>query len=98
MYTNATGVLLTLSEVIINTLANINLVMVYSFSGNFAMAKQVLHTGWLFGYMFIYFFAIWDSSTTSTFGLAYTGFSGGGFTYKAITVGEIERPHADSAR
>jgi TM2 domain-containing membrane protein YozV len=65
MYKNATGVLLTLSEVIINSLANINLAMVYSFSGNFAMAKQVLHPGWLFGYMFIYFFAIWDSYRSS---------------------------------
>lgn len=61
MYKNTTGVLLTLSEVIINTLAHINEGMVYSFSGNFAMAKQVLHPQWLYGYMIIYFFAIWDS-------------------------------------
>ncbi|GFZ80976.1 hypothetical protein GCM10008018_28080 [Paenibacillus marchantiophytorum] len=61
MYKNAVGVLLTLSEVIINSLASINLAMVYSFSGNFTMAKQVLNPLWLYGYMIIYFFAIWDS-------------------------------------
>ncbi|OPH59375.1 hypothetical protein BC351_20930 [Paenibacillus ferrarius] len=61
MYKNAVGVLLTLSEVLINSLACVNLAMVYSFSGNFSMAKEVLQPLWLFGYMIIYFFAIWDS-------------------------------------
>lgn len=61
MYKNTTGVLLTLCEVIINSLAKVNQAMVYSFSGNFSMAKQVLQPQWLYGYMIIYFFAIWDS-------------------------------------
>ncbi|MDQ0902562.1 hypothetical protein [Paenibacillus sp. V4I7] len=61
MYKNTMGVLLTLSEVMINSLASINLAMVYSFCGKFEMAKQVLQPLWVYGYMIIYFFAIWDS-------------------------------------
>ncbi|HEX9060011.1 MAG TPA: hypothetical protein VF941_07510, partial [Clostridia bacterium] len=53
--------LLTLSEVITNTLAHINECIVYSFSGNFEMAKSVLKPQWAYGYFIIYLFAIWDS-------------------------------------
>jgi TM2 domain-containing membrane protein YozV len=55
------GVLLTLSEVIINTLANINSGMVYSFCGNFDMARSLIHPRWAIGYLLIYLFSIWDS-------------------------------------
>jgi len=56
-----TGVLLTLSEVITNSLSGINLAMVYSFCGRFDMAKAIVQPKWMFGYMILYFFAIWDS-------------------------------------
>lgn len=55
------GTLLTLSELIINTLTHINEAIVYSFCGKFDMAKSVIHTRWVFGYLIIYFYAIWDS-------------------------------------
>ncbi|MBD0382449.1 hypothetical protein [Paenibacillus sedimenti] len=61
LFKSTIGVLLTLSEVIINSLASINIAMVYSFCGNFDMAKEVLQPLWAYGYMIIYFFAIWDS-------------------------------------
>lgn len=53
--------LLTLTELITNTLSHINESMVYTFCGKFEMAKSVLQPKWLFGYVIIYFFAIWDS-------------------------------------
>jgi len=53
--------LLTLSEVITNTLAHINEAIIYTFCGQFAMAKAILDQRLLFGYTAIYFFAIWDS-------------------------------------
>jgi len=53
--------ILTLSEVIINTLARVNEAIVYSFSGKFEMAKSVLRPQWAFGYLIIYLYAIWES-------------------------------------
>lgn len=53
--------LLTLSEVFINTLAHINEAMVYSFCGQFALAKSVINPNWAFGYLTIYLITIWDS-------------------------------------
>ncbi|MCZ8522265.1 MULTISPECIES: hypothetical protein [Paenibacillus] len=55
------GVLLTLSEVIINTLAHINEAMVYTFSCRYTLARDVLEPVWLYGYCIIYLFAMWDS-------------------------------------
>jgi hypothetical protein len=55
------GTLLTLTEFIINSLAHINEAIIYSFCGKFDMAKSVLQPRWVFGYLIIYFYAIWDS-------------------------------------
>ncbi|WP_426450754.1 hypothetical protein ACP26L_01795 [Paenibacillus sp. S-38] len=55
------GVLLTLSEVITNTLAHINEAIIYSFSGRIPLAKEVLDPVWLYGYCMIYLYAMWDS-------------------------------------
>jgi len=55
------GFLLSLWEVIINRLTHINEAIVYSFSGRFELAKEVLDQRWLYAYMFVYMFAIWDS-------------------------------------
>lgn len=52
--------LLTLSEVISNTLAHINEAMVYSFCGQFELAKSVIEPRWAFGYLAIYLVAIGD--------------------------------------
>lgn len=53
--------LLTLTEVIINTLAHINEAIVYSFCGKFEIVKSVIQTRWVYGYLIIYFYAMWDS-------------------------------------
>ncbi len=53
--------LLTLSEVITNTVSHVNQAIIYSFCGQFEMAKAVLKHEWLLGYIVIYFYAIWDS-------------------------------------
>jgi TM2 domain-containing membrane protein YozV len=55
------GTLLTLSELITNTLAHINEAIVFSFCGQFEMAKAIIEPRWAFGYIMIYFYAIWDS-------------------------------------
>ncbi len=55
------GLLLTLSEVIINSLAHVNEAMVNSFCGHFGRATSVLRPDWAVGYIAVYLFAIWDS-------------------------------------
>jgi len=47
LYKNTVGILLTLSEVFINSFACINIGMVYTFCGNFEMAKQVVQPLWV---------------------------------------------------
>ncbi|WP_127589096.1 hypothetical protein [Paenibacillus koleovorans] len=61
------GALLTLSEVVINSLARINESMVYSFCGQFQQARDVLHPNWIYGYIAIYIFSIWDSYRSSLY-------------------------------
>lgn len=46
---------------IVNFMAHINLSIMYSFTGNFSQAKEVLNNQWLLLYCGILVFAIWDS-------------------------------------
>ena len=48
-------------EIIINVHSRINEAMVYSFNGNFDMAREVLNTRMLLLYNAIYIITIWDS-------------------------------------
>ncbi|MFD2329912.1 hypothetical protein ACFSR7_11740 [Cohnella sp. GCM10020058] len=57
----ARGVLLTLTEMLINKLSGLNDAIVYTFCGRFGDATAVLDADWAFGYATIYLFAIWDS-------------------------------------
>jgi hypothetical protein len=53
--------LFTLSELIINSFTRVNDAILYSLCGKFEQAKSVTQMRWLFGYLAIYFFSIWDS-------------------------------------
>jgi hypothetical protein len=64
-YVRAT--LMTLSEVTTNTLAHINEALMYSFSGQFELAKSVLEPKWAFGYLIIYLIAIADSFRSAVY-------------------------------
>ncbi|WP_240545916.1 hypothetical protein [Paenibacillus artemisiicola] len=55
------GFLLSAWEVIINTAAHVNEAIVYSFSGRYALAAEVLEPRWVLAYAIVYLFAIWDS-------------------------------------
>ncbi|MFC0471762.1 hypothetical protein ACFFHM_14970 [Halalkalibacter kiskunsagensis] len=59
------GYTLFLWEILINVMANLNLSMVYSFTGNIEMAKEVLDPRWFLLYIPVYLFAIWDSYRTA---------------------------------
>lgn len=59
------GFLLFLWEVFVNNNGHINLAFLYSFTGRFDMAKQVLDTRWMLLYLPTLFFAVWDSYRTT---------------------------------
>ncbi|MFC7746926.1 hypothetical protein ACFQU8_06710 [Lentibacillus kimchii] len=59
------GYLLVLWEFFININAHINEAMIYSFTGQFELAKMALEPRWMLLYIPIYIYAIWDSYRTS---------------------------------
>jgi hypothetical protein len=59
------GFVLFLWEVFINYNAHINLLILYSFIGDFEKAKQVVDIRWMSLYVPTYIFAIWDSYRTT---------------------------------
>ncbi|MCM3630586.1 hypothetical protein M3194_24965 [Paenibacillus glycanilyticus] len=61
------GTILTLSEVIFNTLGHINIAIVYSLCGKFEQAKAVLDPRWVLGYIIIYFIVMWDSYRSAVY-------------------------------
>jgi hypothetical protein len=58
---NFIGIILIVHESAINTLSGLNTAIVYSFIGEFSMAKQSLDIRWLLAYIPPYLFSIWDS-------------------------------------
>lgn len=61
------AMLLTLCEKSMNFLAHINEAMVYTFCGQFEMAKSVLEPRWAFAYLTVYLIAIGDSFRSALF-------------------------------
>lgn len=59
------GFVLFLWEIFVNYKANINLLILYSFIGDFEKAKQVVDIRWMSLYIPTYIFAIWDSYRTT---------------------------------
>lgn len=55
------GYLLVLLEIIINMQAKLNMAIIYSFTGQFQLAKEVVDNRWLLGYVLVYVYGIWDS-------------------------------------
>lgn len=59
------GYLLFLWELFVNLNAHINLAILYSFTGRFQMAKNVLDINWVLLYIPTYIFSIWDAYRTT---------------------------------
>jgi TM2 domain-containing membrane protein YozV len=59
------GYALFIWEILVNNMANINQAMVFSFTGDIEMAKDVLDPRWTLMYIPVYIFAIWDSYRTT---------------------------------
>ncbi|WP_456271923.1 hypothetical protein [Bacillus sp. AK031] len=61
------GTILSLFEVTLNFQINLNLAMVYSFTGKFEMAKSVLNIQWGLVYVCLYLFTIYNSYQVASF-------------------------------
>ncbi|NWQ41030.1 hypothetical protein MLOOGBEN_10015 [Bacillus sp. EB106-08-02-XG196] len=59
------GFILIIWEMFINGKANVNLGILYTLTGNFGEAKEVMDERWLMLYVGIYMFGIWDSYRTT---------------------------------
>ena len=55
------GYVLVILEIIINMKSHLNLAIIYSFTGRFELAKEVVDTRWLLGYVLVYVYGMWDS-------------------------------------
>ncbi|WP_449622445.1 hypothetical protein [Robertmurraya sp. Marseille-Q9965] len=55
------GYALFIWEIFLNNMSHLNQAMVFSFTGNIGMAKEVLDHRWTIMYIPVYLFAIWDS-------------------------------------
>ncbi|TMV51223.1 hypothetical protein FE783_05410 [Paenibacillus mesophilus] len=55
------GYFLLIWEVVINWFSKLNEAMVYSFTGQFDLARQVLDKRWVLLYIAVYIYSIWDS-------------------------------------
>ncbi|GGE52378.1 hypothetical protein GCM10011391_34060 [Pullulanibacillus camelliae] len=59
------GFALIIWEIFINQSSHLNLAMVYSFTGHIEAAKHVLDVNYVYMYIPLYLFAIWDSYRTT---------------------------------
>ncbi|HEX2926931.1 MAG TPA: hypothetical protein VHP38_11875 [Ruminiclostridium sp.] len=59
------GFFLFIWEILVNAKAHVNLAILYTFTGKFEMAKDILDKRWLILYCSLYIFAIWDSYRTT---------------------------------
>lgn len=59
------GYSLFLWELLVNNMTHLNHAIIYTFTGNFKMAKEVLEPRWLLLYLPVYIFGIWDSYRTT---------------------------------
>jgi len=55
------GFLLFFWEMLVNTKAKVNEAILFSFTGRFDMAKEIVDNRWLLLYVLVFIFAIWDS-------------------------------------
>jgi hypothetical protein len=54
------GYILMIWEIITNTLAHLNVAMMYSFQGEFKLAKEIINMNWALMYIAVYIFSAWD--------------------------------------
>lgn len=90
------GFVLFIWEVVVNLKAHVNLLIMYSFLGDFEKAKHVVDIQWLAFYIPAYLFAVWDSyRTTIDLNHAYMLASREDAQLKPYKIGDMEINYLD---
>lgn len=93
------GYILFLWEILVNNMANINLAIIYSFTGRIELAKEVLDPKWMLLYLPVYLFAIWDSyRTTVDMNKIYLLAERENAKFNSYTIGATEINYLDKRR
>ncbi|WP_026672845.1 hypothetical protein [Alkalihalobacterium bogoriense] len=93
------GYALFMWEILINNMSNLNLAMVYSFTGNIELAKNVLEPRWMLLYIPVYLFAIWDSyRTTVDMNKVFMLAERENATFNSYAIGAVEINYLDKRR
>ncbi|KHF38522.1 hypothetical protein [Halalkalibacter okhensis] len=93
------GFTLFIWEILINNMTNLNLSMVYSFTGNIDMAKEVLDPKWFLFYIPVYLFSIWDSyRTTVDMNKVYVLAERENANFSTYSIGALEINYLDKRR
>lgn len=90
------GFALFLWEIYINQVSSLNLAIMYSFTGNFDAAKEVLDLSMVLMYIPVYLFAIWDSyRTTVDLNKIYTLAKREDAPFNSFSIGAFEINYLD---
>ena len=90
------GYLFFIWELYVNVHAHINLAILYSFTGRFQMAKDVLDLNWMMLYIPTYIFSVWDSyRTTVDLNHQYILASREDAEVKMFNIGQLEINYLD---
>ena len=93
------GYALFMWEILVNNMAHINQAIMYSFTGNIGMAKEVLEPRWLHLYLPVYIFAIWDSyRTTVDLNKVFILAERENADFNSYTIGALEINYLDKRR
>ena len=83
------GIVLLLLELLVNIMANFNLVIISSFHGDIHKAVSEANLQWLMFYPCIYFFAMWDAYKDAGGGKEHYSFLPFAITAYFVTLGII---------
>ena len=90
------GVLLFLWELYVNVHAHVNLAILYSFTGKFQMAKDVVDINWVLLYIPTYIFSMWDAyRSTVDLNHQYLLAAREDAELKMFNIGEVEINYLD---
>lgn len=80
-------------------MSHLNLAIMYSFTGNIEMAKEILEPRWLLLYLPVYLFAIWDSyRTTVDMNKVFILAERENANYNSYSIGGLEINYLDKRR
>ncbi|BDH61678.1 hypothetical protein MTP04_18080 [Lysinibacillus sp. PLM2] len=86
-------------EILVNNMSHLNHAIMYSFTGNIEMAKEVLEPRWLLLYLPVYIFGIWDSyRTTVDMNKVFILAERENAMYNSFVIGGLEINYLDKRR